>query len=200
LGLSVASIAAALLFMAYAMFSMIPTAALAATATNDQPISTSSMLSRHQELIANYQQLWNHRALFFKPRVKPPEQIIVEPTTSEPQQTAPVFVDPVYAGPSLIALVGAKAWFKPPVSGASVLRLSIGQEQAGLALVSVDAPWTAHVRYHGKTYTLTLFDESRTDRHFRENPALNDASKALLDRNATMMMDDDVFGDQGSNR
>ena len=197
-GVSVASILVATIFVAYALVSMISTAALAATMTDKQPLSTDAMMSRHQKLLARYQEEWGSRALFGKlPRVT---TMVVIPPELQPESTPSRVVNrhtDQYTGPNLIALVGAKAWFKPPVTAGHALRLSVGQELAGVTLLSVDAPWTARVRYQDREWTLTLFDEHRVDRNLLPSNDLDVASKGLMDRSATLMMDDDLFGDQG---
>lgn len=59
-----------------------------------------------------------------------------------------------YGGPSLIAILGDEAWF----STSDRLRLKPGDAEVnGLAVVSLDPPWSATVMWRGGQFTLELF-------------------------------------------
>ena len=64
------------------------------------------------------------------------EQIHEQVVASQPVN--PTVIDERYTGPSLIGLMGSVAWFKPAVTGGKLLILRVGQERAGVKLVSTD--------------------------------------------------------------
>jgi hypothetical protein len=91
------------------------------------------------------------RSPFFVPAPPPPPPAIARSTI--PGDDAPPPQPARYAGPALVALIGAEAWF------ADGRRLSAGApEDDGLALLALDPPWSATVRWRGAEFTIGLFE------------------------------------------
>lgn len=85
----------------------------------------------------------------------PPPPAAEEPEVVESEPEAPVVLAPSrYAGPGIIAMVFDTVWFEDGT------KLSLEEpEHTGedLELVSVDAPWSARVRWRGAEFDVTLF-------------------------------------------
>jgi hypothetical protein len=194
-GLSIAALTLSAGFIAFSGAPVLTACMSASIRAADLSASKGSLISRHNNLTRQWQTRIGGRSLFFPPQPKSHPAIVVQQQI-QPETKPPVIFDPGYTGPSLIALVGNSAWFKPARVGESTLMLWQGQERLDLALVSTDSPWTARVRYHGREYTLTLFDSHKSDPYLA-SAALPDVLQPWLhDVEATDAeeSDTDAFG------
>ena len=88
------------------------------------------------------------RSLFDTP-IDPNQIAEEEPEPITPAEpTAPTR----YGGPRLVAMINGAVWF------ADGRRLAPGEEDNGLEVVEIAAPWTATLRWRGAEFTETLFE------------------------------------------
>lgn len=124
---------------------------------------TTSLIERHDELIAMDVARFKGRSAFFKPVRKPPPPAPTTPvspvtTIERPPDPGPPPAPSTYMGPELIAIIGDEAWFRGSGSGSSaVIRLMAGNEKDGLKVVSTKLPSMVTVEYRRGVYELDLF-------------------------------------------
>lgn len=112
----------------------------------------------HQDLQKTARGRFDGRSVFFKPpqpvvqrdRPKPPPVTMPQEIDREPPK--PAGPPARYTGPSIMAFVGDTVWFQGD------LRVSAGEEDAGVRVISVDAPWSARLGFRGGEYDVTLFE------------------------------------------
>lgn len=78
-------------------------------------------------------------------------QIKVATKVKEP---AKPLVPSSYGGPELTGIADNYAWFRDGK------RIKLGEEMAGLKVLSLDPPWSAQLRWAGGEYKVKLFDRS----------------------------------------
>lgn len=105
----------------------------------------------YRDMLGNYKQTILCRSPFFLPNknLDAPELPADEPTG--------LFDTPKYAGPRLIGLIGTRAYFDSTLSN-NRSDLEVGQGAGSLHLISIEAPWTANVKWKDYTYSLKLMD------------------------------------------
>ena len=94
-------------------------------------------------MLANAVETINARAPF--------GQIKVATKVKEP---AKPLVPSSYGGPELTGIADNHAWFRDGK------RIKLGDEMAGLKVLSLDPPWSAQLRWAGGEYKVKLFDRS----------------------------------------
>lgn len=93
------------------------------------------------------------RSPFFVPDapVPPPKPVVVQ--KEEPARPPPVIPPPSrYGGPAIVAMIDGKVWFD---NGS---RLEVGEEDGGVAVRRIDAPWSATVRWKDVEFDVPLFE------------------------------------------
>ena len=120
-------------------------------------------VAEHDAYTRQYAARFNGRSIFDRPRPtpkfrpSPPPPPPSEPQDDEPErEPAP---PPLYQGPSLIAMFGNEAWFKPMRDGEPSLRIAVGEEIQGLKVMALVWPSHAHVSYQGREYDAPLYGE-----------------------------------------
>ncbi len=112
-------------------------------------------LERHHEDVAVYTARFNGRSLFFKPKAPPPPpkaRVVDRTREEEPPPPLPPSGPPKsYPGPSILFVLGDEVWFH------TGLRLSVGEEQDGVKVISSDPPWTVRLGHSGGEYDIELF-------------------------------------------
>ena len=125
----------------------------------------------HEADLLTYENRFNGRSLFVRP--KPPPRIvpIVEAPKDEPQEIDPPPPPPPanYTGPRVLAVLGDEVWFQTkwrngPWEGES-LRLRVGQEGEGVKVIATDPPWTVRLGHAGDEYDVPLLERTFPDRH-----------------------------------
>jgi len=123
----------------------------------------TSLIERHDELIAMDVARFKGRSAFFKPVRKPPPPAPTTPVVhdtpkEEPPDPGPPPAPSTYMGPELIAIIGDEAWFRGSGIGSStVIRLRAGNEKDGLKVVSTTLPSMVTVEYRRGVYEIDLF-------------------------------------------
>jgi len=177
LGWSLASIAFILVFCIYAI-TTVSTPLLQQQNPATDVSKTEPLVNQYNESVAVDIARFNGRSAFFKPiriivhrEPPPPPPPPPSPTGEEEPKEDPVpFVDPVYRGPTLIAIIGDEAWFRGNGTGPdSVIRLRVGDEQSGLTLVKTTLPSMVTVQYRLGKYEIDLF--TTEEPFFRQDPA-----------------------------
>ncbi len=149
-------------------------AAWGSTSDEQTPADTlARFVADHEDIHQTYQSRFDGRSVFHTPpptprraapRPKPPVETEPEPEP-EPIDTGP---PAMYQGPSLIAIVGNEAWFKPPREGENILQIPVGEEKGGVELVSIDSIFSATVRYRDGEYDISLFGDWNQDAPFKD--------------------------------
>ena len=123
-------------------------------------------LTGHEEALNQHQARFNGRSVFYKPLPKPkpvPQRdrpVVLDTTPAEPPKPpGPPPPNPIYTGPSIMAILGDEVWFTNPSRGEPPLRIKVGEEAADIKVNSVDPPWRINVNYRdGGPYDVSLFD------------------------------------------
>jgi hypothetical protein len=173
-GLSVAAIAIVVIALAVWLPTLFAAVFISGMGGAKPQQEVASLLDKHKEAMTTYQERFNGRSAFFRPPPKPapppPEVKYVPPPL--PPDPGPPPIPPQYTGPSLMALMGEEAWFKPPTAGDKRMVLRVGEEKSGVTLLSTNPPWSVKVSHRGGEYTLTLFSNKTAD-YFAASTKLN---------------------------
>ncbi len=125
---------------------------------DDKTVSLlSQYLAVHDIDLVQYQERFNGRSVFFKPippriasRPRPEPVEIVK----APLEPPPPLIPEQYTGPSIVFVLGNEVWFTDG------LRLSVGEEDQGVKVLSCDPPWTVRLAHAGGEYDVVLFERS----------------------------------------
>ncbi|MCZ6836325.1 MAG: hypothetical protein O7G85_11170 [Planctomycetota bacterium] len=162
---SLASVA----LIALMLFYTLPSVMAAAFSSNPDELQVATTLEghleTHREALTLYQDRFNGRSVFFKP-LKTPTRTKPRPTHKAPepivdQNPTPPKEDPIpkqYTGPSVMAILGDEVWFVNPQRNSSPLRIRLGEEQSGIKILEVNAPWSVKVGYQRGEFKVSLFE------------------------------------------
>ena len=161
-------------------------AAWGSTSDEQTPADTlARFVAGHEDIHHQYQSRFDGRSVFHTPPPTPrpvPRRPVERDPDPDPE---PVYVDPgppaVYQGPSLVAIIGNEAWFKPPREGDNVLQIPIGEAREGVELVSINSIFGVTVRYRDGEYDVSLFDQWNPEAPFKETPTPAGAVPGLED-------------------
>ncbi len=132
-------------------------AALSPRLGDDETVSLlSQYLAVHDTDLAQYQQRFNGRSVFFKPippRIELPRPVPVE-IVEAPSEPLPPPIPAEYTGPSMVFVLGNE---ERVTDG---LTLSVGEEDQGVKVLSCDPPWTVRLAYAGGEYDVVLLERS----------------------------------------
>lgn len=124
----------------------------------------NALLTTHQEDLDTYLNRFEGRSLFFRPSPYPtpapprrdePETIVIQPKTGPPSK---------YDGPKVIGVYGNEVWFKDN------LKIPVGEENDGVKVLQINAPWTVKLAYAGGEYDVSIFSDRLTDSDEFSNP------------------------------
>ncbi len=161
-------------------------AAWGSTSDDQTPADTlARFVADHEEIHHQYQSRFDGRSVFHTPPPTP-RQAAPRPRPVDPgpePEPEPIDTGPpsAYQGPSLVAIVGDEAWFKPPRDGEKTLQIPVGEEKGGVEVVSIHSIFSAKVRYRDGEYDISLFGEWNQDAPFKDKSTPAKAVPGVID-------------------
>jgi hypothetical protein len=168
LGLSLIAILMILIVLAAELPALVSSTGTAIFSSVPEKDTTADLLEQHEQVMATDRDRFNGRSFFFMPpsppRPKPPK--IDKPKVALPPPLPPPKVDTTppkptypknYTGPSLEAIVGPTAFFRP--SSGQLVIVNVGETRDDIEVLGTNPPRDIEVKYKGGgPYKVQLFE------------------------------------------
>lgn len=118
----------------------------------------NALLTSHQEDLGSYLNRFEGRSLFFRPSPYTVKAKNIEPKTeTKPVDPKPTGPSVTYKGPKVIGVYGNVVWFKDN------LKIPVGEENDGVKVLEINAPWTVKLAHKDGEYDVPIFSDRLTD-------------------------------------
>ena len=125
------------------------------TSKGDVSSTLATHLGKHGPLLLSYQDRFDGRSAFFRPKPPPvKQQTVLKPKKRDDPAPPPPPPPSIYTGPKPAFVIGEVVYFK----GGTHLR--VGEEERGVTVVATDPPWTITLEQHGKDFVIDIFKRS----------------------------------------
>lgn len=125
----------------------------------------NALLTSHEEDLDTYLNRFEGRSLFFRPSPYAVKAKNIKPKTEtktvDPKQSGP---PSTYIGPKVTGVYGNEVWFKDN------LKILIGEENDGVTVLQINAPWTVKLAHKGGEYDVSIFSDRLTNSDEFSNP------------------------------